>query len=181
MAKLTEKALLEVYKAILGEEQFFTVLFENRMSFYTGLLSTIMTAIVLGIYYSKTLIEFSALAFGPIVLIFVSFSGINAAKRGTTRVYKILAIRAKLEQALDLTKPQKYSGTDPNIYWNLEPLADVEHISIRKSYKTSAEFSEGGVKNKRNLLHQTIRFYGFFVILGIISEVFIAARIFLLF
>ncbi|MFN8414342.1 MAG: hypothetical protein U0Z26_18320 [Anaerolineales bacterium] len=178
MTNLTDKTLLEVYKATLGEEQFFTTLFENRLSFYSGLLSTIMTAVVLGIFYSQTSTEYIALLFGPIVLIFISMSGINAAKRGTTRVYKVLAVRAKLEQALGLTKPQKYRLSDKDIYWNSEPIADVDHISIRKSYKNSSDFSSGGVNNKGNLLHQTIRFYNFFILLGVIGEGFIGFKLF---
>ena len=53
MTKLTDKTLLEIYKTTLGEEQFFTTLFENRLSFYSGLLSTIITAVVLGIFMHK--------------------------------------------------------------------------------------------------------------------------------
>ncbi len=181
MTKLTDKTLLEIYKTTLGEEQFFTTLFENRLSFYSGLLSTIITAVVLGIFYAQTATEYTALLFGPIVLIFISLSGINAAKRGTTRVYKVLAVRAKLEQALGLTKPQKYRQSDQDIYWNSEPISDTEHISIRKSYKSSRDFSNGGVNNKGNLLHQTIRFYSFFIFLGIIGEGFIGFKLFLLF
>jgi len=141
MPKPDKIILLETYKTTLAEEQFFNSLFENRLSFYTGLLTTIATAIVLGFFYSSGSYNLYMLLMGPLVLIFVATTGIQAANRASDRMSRILTVRAKIEQALGLTRKYKNTGEPGENYWDNEPIIDVEHLAKRKAYETSSDFS----------------------------------------
>jgi hypothetical protein len=173
MKKLTKETLIETYKLTLNEEQFSTNLFESRLAFYTGVLSTIMTAIVIGVYYANTAKEFLVLLFGPIIMIFVASIGIHSAKRATSRISRILTVKAKIEQALGLTIYHKYPGEAADLYWEKEPIIDLDHIESRKVHSKSTEFSKVFRESNKSYSSGIIRLYKFFIGVGVVCEIFI--------
>lgn len=170
MTKPDKDTLLETYKVVISEEQFFNSLFENRLSFYTGLLTTVVTAIVLGFFYSTEIIHYIVLLFGPMILILISITGIKAGHRALDRLSRILTVRAKIEQALGLTVAHKFSKESPEQYWGIEPIIDTDHLASRLEYKTSSEFSKFIRRRSQSYLSSTVIFYRFFIFTGIILE-----------
>ncbi|HXF91027.1 MAG TPA: hypothetical protein VNJ29_03755 [Candidatus Nitrosotenuis sp.] len=170
MPKPDNKTLIEVYKVTLGEEQFFNNTFENRLAFFTGLLSSLLTAIILGIFYAKDTLEFVALLVGPIALVLVAVRGIHAVKRASERISKILTVRAKIEQALGLTTPFRSQGKISDLYWEKEPIVNVEHLESRKKHKSSSEFIQYAMNDKKGYLTGIITFFRIFILIGFLSE-----------
>ena len=170
MPKPDNQTLIEVYKATLGEEQFFNNIFENRLAFFSGLLSSVLTAIILGIFYAKDVLEFVALLIGPIALVLVANRGVHAVKRASERTSKILTVRAKIEQALGLTIPFRMQGKLSDLYWEKEPIVNEEHLESRKRHKSSNDFTRYAMNDKKGYLAGIIIFFRIFMLIGFLSE-----------
>jgi len=170
MPKPDRQTLIEVYKATLGEEQFFNNIFENRLAFFTGLLSSLLTAIVLGVFYAKDILESVALLVGPIALVLVAVRGIHAVTRASERISRVITVRAKIEQALGLTVSVRIQGKSSELYWEQEPIVNPEHLESRKRHISSNEFTAYAMKDKKGYLAGIVNFYRIFIVIGLISE-----------
>lgn len=125
------------------EEQFFLEAHHKRVAFYSSVISAVLAATIAGVTKApEGLSEYYLLLLaGPVIAVALA----RIARDGTFRFYQrfleAVTMRAKLEQALGLTKP----GTLPskaNDYWKDEPLIPKRYLDARedKNALTSEDF-----------------------------------------
>jgi hypothetical protein len=169
------KLLIEVYKSMLLEEQFYVDLFERRISFYSGIIITLISAMGWVYFYQHSMGLILVLS---LALIFISAIAIFAAERAADRVSRNITERAKVEQAIGLTAPYSYDKSEKHIYWNNESIIATTHIISRRDFETSGEFIEDAKKNKSNFLNRTKFLYLSAILFGTASSILVQFHFF---
>lgn len=160
----TEK-LLRLYELTINEQQHHFRGIQNRIAFFSGLLSALLVATITGIFEAKACYHFVFLLAGPIVLYVMADIGIE----GNTRVYQrwveSVTVRAKLEQKLGLTMSAASADScdDSDMYWRGEPLVPPRHIDDRNEFESSDDF----IKHHISKRVWQLRFFRTFQVLSV--------------
>ena len=139
--KLDINQLLKLYELQINEGHVYLKVYENRIGFYSGLIS----AIIGGIIYSIT--SFGSNPIFPVLLIaeLLLLAAISQlAIIGTDRQYRQLleniTVRAKIEIKLGLTESITDNKIAKEINWESEPIVAPRHLKSREEYRTSERF-----------------------------------------
>ncbi len=161
---IDRETLLVLYGYVLDEERFFAKEHQDRVSFYSGFITTIIAAIVVGSLQASTWYHFAILCVGPLVLFLIAQNAVEGCYRSYVRFLEAITYRAKIEQNLGLTreplkKEEAKRGGEP--YWENEPLVPSRHLLNRRKYATSEEFirraSQGGYHRVVVRLFRTVQ------------------------
>ena len=139
--KLDINQLLKLYELQINEGHVYLKVYENRIGFYSGLIS----AIIGGIIYSITSFISSPIFPGLLIAELLLLAAISQlAIIGTDRQYRQLleniTVRAKIEIKLGLTESITDNKIAKVINWESEPIVATRHLKSRKEYRTSEKF-----------------------------------------
>ncbi len=131
--------LEELLSLVIDEEHWFLQAHQTRVAFYTSFISAVLAATLAGTLEATKSIHFVVLMVGPAIVFVVSIIAQDGTYRFYQRFLESVTTRAKLEQALGLTRP----SVDPKqaeTYWSGEPLIPARYIDARISSASSYDF-----------------------------------------
>jgi hypothetical protein len=132
--------LLKLYELAINEEHHFLDAHQNRIAFFSGILSALIAGTVAGLFHTSEWYHLAILCVGPVLIFVVSKIAIDGTFRLYQRFLEAVTIRAKIEQELGLTKKHSVNSNATNSYWQSEPIIPLRHIESRKDYKSSDSF-----------------------------------------
>ncbi len=179
MAGMGNEELLKLYELVINEEHYFLDAHQNRVAFYSGILSVLVAGTVAGFFQASEWYHLVFLCVGPVLIFVVSTIAIDGTFRIYQRFLEAITIRAKIEQELSLTKKHSVNTNVSGSYWQSEPIIPLRHIKSREDYESSNAF----IKNHETKGYHlwTIRlFRGFqgvsaLMFVGILSLIFCKA------
>jgi hypothetical protein len=132
--------LLKLYEIVVEEEHHFTKTYQERLAFYSGLITALIAATVAAAFQASEWYHFAALCAGPVLLLVVSTSGHRATFGLYRRFLEAVTMRAKIEQEMGLTEPRPVRGDATNTFWASEPIVPTRQLEYRKRRESSKEF-----------------------------------------
>lgn len=168
-----EDMLLKLYEHALGEQHYYLTKHYTYINLYTGLLSALVGATVLGFVGAKTALEYIFLCFGPASVIIVSLIAIWSGSRSYQAFLEAVSQRAKLEYRLRMMD-SRAGEEDLERWWISEPLVATRHIASRDRYRSSLCFVEA--EKTRGMQRVARVLFGAFTCLGTFMLVFLAAK-----
>lgn len=149
--KLDINQLLKLYELQINEGHVYLKVYENRIGFYSGLIS----AIIGGIIYSITSFDSNPIVPSLLIAEFVLLAAISQlAIIGTLRQYRQLleniTVRAKIEIKIGLTESITDNKIAKEVAWGSEPIIAPRHIKNRKKYQSSEEFINDSLRKGYN-------------------------------
>jgi hypothetical protein len=171
--EVTVQELIKLYALSINEEHHFIEAHQNRVAYYSGLATAIIAGLAAGLFQSSEWYHYAALTIGPVMLCAISI----IAREGTFRLYQrfleAVTVRAKLEQALDLTKKSFQTQDSEGLYWKSEPIIAHRHIESRRAYNTSDEFirqhAEKGYHGVTLRLFRGLQWLSIVMFIGLLS------------
>jgi hypothetical protein len=135
--------MLELYALVIKEEQYFISEHQNRVAFFSGLISALLGGTVLGIFSAKEWYHFAILMIAPLTIVAVSIIAIMATRRPFQRFLETVTMKAKIEHDLGYAKPR--GRIEPGEYhrWVAsEPLVSKRHLDSRNdpTFSTSQQW-----------------------------------------
>ena len=165
--------LLKFYENAVNEEHYFLEAHQTRVAFYSGLVTAIIAGIGAGLLRASEWYDFAALCVGPVLLFGIATNAIAGTYRPYQRFIEAIAVRAKIEQKLGLTKEFANSADNINAYWPSEPLVLRRHIESRKMYESSDEFirevADKGYQRIISRLFRGVQWLSTFMFIGLIA------------
>ncbi len=150
--------LSDQLKLAIDEEHWFLDAQHKREAFYSSIITAVIAATIAGVLNATTGLHKVFLVVGP----FMVFALTSLAQRATRRFYlrylEAVTIRAKIEQALNLTR--SLPGLKEDDYWKDEPVVPTRHLDARRDKPSSAEFCDsrvrGGYQESTRTLFDTL-------------------------
>ena len=140
-------------ESAIGQEHYFLDAHQNRVQFYSSLISTVLGATIAGGMGAKESLHYCMLLAGPVLVIALSVIAVGGTSRIYQRFLESIATKAKLEQLLNLHLPIE---ADNHAYWQGEPILAKRHLTARTKHNDSFDFisanmSKGYQRHTRNL------------------------------
>lgn len=161
---------LKLLELAIQEEQYFLREHQQRIKFYTSLISALIAATFGGLINIKLELHYYALFVGPILIIAISSFAIGGTYRMYQRYLEAITQRAKIEQILGLTLKPKL--VDENRYWQEETIISERHLLNRKRFNSSESFvkhfSKLGYHKNTMYLFRVFQFIGLISVIGIV-------------
>ena len=181
MNKENEIDYLSLYEICLNEGHVYLKSYEERISFYIGIITAIFSGIAIGSYHAfdnseDHLILRLILLVGLVAIAMFSEFAIRGTERLYRQILENVTVRAKIEQKLNLTQKPTENTDDPDIFWETEPIIPTRHIKARLKRKSSKKFVKKGMKSG---YQRTIR--QFFRLIQIFCGVFAFAFLYFIF
>jgi len=132
--------LLKLYELAINEEHYYGNAHQDRIAFYSGILSALVTGTGVGFFQASEWYHFAFLCVGPILIFAVSTIAIEVAFREYQRFLETVTVRAKIEQKLGLTSTQRSGASASDFYWQSEPIIPHRHIESRRKHESSRSF-----------------------------------------
>jgi len=173
MAGIENEKPLKLYELAINEEHHFLDAHQNRVAFYSGILSALVAGTVAGFFQASEWYHLAFLCIGPVLILVLSTIAIDGTLRFYQRFVEAVTIRAKIEQELGLTEEHSVNTNVSGSYWRSEPIIPLRHIESRKKYESSDAFIKEHLKGGYHLW--TIRWFRGFqgisalMFLGILS------------
>jgi flagellar biosynthesis protein FliQ len=142
MADVEHEKLLKLYELAINEEHRFLNAHQNRVAFYSGILSALIAGTVAGLFQASEWYQFAILCFGPVLIFLISTIAIDGTFRLYQRFVEVVTTRAKVEQKLGLTEGHLGNSNAAHSYWQSEPLVPPRHIKSRRNSESSEAFIE---------------------------------------
>ena len=160
---------LTLYEIIINEEHFFLESHQNRIKFYSSILSAIIIATIAGVINSKEEWHLLFLLIGPLIVLFVA----SIAKDGTFRMYQrfleSITMRAKIEHDLNLT--EKRNDNEELGWYIKESIVPPRHQTGRSKFNSTEEFinyhKNKGYHNSTRKLFRSFQFISALLLLVI--------------
>jgi hypothetical protein len=132
--------LMELFSATVEEVHKYHDLYHRRISFFTSLMTTLLTAIAIGFFQAKTWEHYTAILPACLLLFMVGFVARKALKGCYRLLLECIATRAKIEQLLGMTRrhnllPKSFKDG----YWLSEPIIPMRHLSDRQKFNSSSQ------------------------------------------
>ena len=140
MTGTEHEELFKLYELAVNEEHHFLDAHQNRIAFYSGILSALVAGTVVGLFQASEWYHLAILCVGPVLIFVVSKIAIDGTFRLYQRFLEAVTIRAKIEQELGLTKKRSVNTNATNSYWQSEAIIPLRHIRSRKDYLSSNAF-----------------------------------------
>lgn len=161
--------LFKLYRLVIEKEQYFLTEHQKRIAFYAGLLSTLVAATTVGIFYAEKWYHFVLVLIGPVLVIKVS----SLAERGATRLYQrfleTITMLAKVEEDLGLTKARNKDAKPNGKGWvTVEPFVTKRHMDSRVEgeIKSSKDWVDAHLVKRENYHGVTMSLFRFAKVLG---------------
>ena len=123
----------------IEEEHYFLEAHQTRIYFYSSIIAALVGGTIAGAIKVENKHIYLLLIVGPLIVFILA----HLARKGTERFYKryleSVFTRAKIEQALGLTKVPPSADTTSD-YWTSESFIPQRFIKARKDRPTSEEF-----------------------------------------
>ena len=165
--------LLKLFENAVSEEHYFLEAHQDRVAFYSGLVTVIVAGTAVGFLQASDWYHFAALCVGPMLLFAVSANAIAGSFRLYQRFIEAVTVRAKIEQELGLTKVLSRDTGEVDSYWPSEPLVPCRHIESRKMYESSTAFirevSGKGYHGITSRLFWGIQWLGVLMFMGLVA------------
>ena len=143
--------ILYLYKLYVDEELKFINMHQDRVKFFTGLLSGLVAGTVAGLLKSIEWYHFALMTLGPILIIIISWIAEKSISRLYQRFLETVTVRAKMEQVMGLTHRPEELDNIPDAYWSQEPFVATRHLKSRKrKFNNSQEWVEAHLKQGYN-------------------------------
>jgi hypothetical protein len=156
--KLDTGQLLELYKLKVNKYMFHDKAHHDGVTLYTGMVTTILGATIVGVLQAERWWQYLVLLVGPILLCVVC----DAAEKASLSQYRILmdeiSEMAKIEQLLGLTRPGVYEAP-PDGYWQNEPIVASRHLTSRVGQHQSGSFVWDRVRSRQGMHGTAKRLY----------------------
>ena len=170
---MNDNTLLKLYEITINEEHFSIKMHQDRVSLYSGFVSTIIAAVVVGFLQASKWYHFIALCVGPVLSFIIAENAIDGCYRDYRRFIETVTIRAKIEQEMGLTERPSRQSQNFDLYWPQEPLIPSRYIKARKMYRSSEEFtqelSKKGLHKVVVRLFRIVQLLSILLFLGMIS------------
>lgn len=176
MSKEEKDRFLKLYELAINEEHYFLDSYHSHIHIYTGFISAIFGATIIGLFQSSEWYHFTILSFGPILIFIISTIAIGGGFRFYQRFLEGVTFRAKIEQRLGLTEKGSKEKSESELYWKTEPLIPSRHIDSRETSVSSEEFIKKYLTEGYHLW--TKRLFHVFQVLGILMLMAIILMIF---
>jgi len=154
----------KLYEMAVNEEHVFLEAHHHRVQFYSSLISAVIAATVTGAVKAVVPFHYLLLTTGPVLVVGLSLLALEGTFRLYQRFLEAVAVRAKLEQAMGLTKISDKTSTIDG-YWTFEPLITGRHLEDRMRYSSSLEFIKShhrsGYQKVTRILFITLAIVGF--------------------
>ena len=131
--------LMRLLELTHAEEQYYLEAQQKRVAFYSSLVSAVLAATIGGAMNASEPLHFFLLTIGPLLVFTLSEIALDGTFRLYQRFLEAITIRAKLEQALNLTLPQ-HAPKREHCYWTGESLIPDRHRESRLEMGSSNEF-----------------------------------------
>lgn len=132
--------LLRLYELTIQEHHYYSRTHQDRIAFFSGILSALLTATGAGFLQASEWYHFAFLCVGPILICAISEIAIRGTSRMYRRLLETITVRAKIEQELGLTRPEPGAASTPDSYWQLEPLIPQRPLDDRRESESSDDF-----------------------------------------
>ncbi|MDE3100113.1 MAG: hypothetical protein KGJ88_11630 [Verrucomicrobiota bacterium] len=129
--------LLKLLELAVQDEHQMLEAHQQRVQFYSSLISAILAATVAGAMQAKEHIHYLLLLAGPILVVALSVIAFGGTFRLYQRFLEAQVKKAKIEQALNLHKPVQDDSQD---YWKGEPFVGTRHLVSRREHQSSQDF-----------------------------------------
>ena len=140
MIKLNRNELLKIYELIINEEHFFLDAHHKRITFFTGIISTLLGITIY--WFGQILSDPSSkgyisltLLFLPILIIIVSRIAIESIFRFYQRFIESITYRAKIESELGLTQSRNYKYGSRLTWQDFEEYIPPRYLKNRSKSK----------------------------------------------
>jgi len=140
MVGMGNEELLKLYELAINEEHHFLDAHQNRVAFYSGILSALVAGTVAGFFQASEWYHLAFLCIGPVLIFVVSTIAIDGTLRFYQRFVDAVTVRAKIEQELGLTEERSVNTNVSGSYWQSEPIIPPRHIKSRKESESSDAF-----------------------------------------
>lgn len=137
---MENEKLLKLLELAINEEHYFSDAHQSRIAFYSGILSSLVAGIAVGLFQASEWYHLAILCVGPLIIFAVSSFAIEGTFSLYRRFLEAVTVRAKIEQELGLTKRRSGNTGGSDYYWQSEPIMPLRHIESRKRYKLSDDF-----------------------------------------
>jgi len=131
---------LDLYKVVVDEELKLISMHQDRIKFFTGLLSGLVAGTVAGLFKSEYWYHYALMGLGPVLIIVACHIAEQSIFRLYQRFLEAVTVRAKLEQLLGMAESPMELDQVSDPYWAEEPIVAPRHLESRKRYKTSGEW-----------------------------------------
>jgi len=169
-----ERDLWALYSSIVDEQHRYLDRLQGRVSFYTGLLITLIGGSVVAFLKAPWILNFVLMSVGGFIVSLAAF----LATRGIFRTYRLftecISTRAKLEHSLGIDAPRGAGAESrPGDWIKFEPYVASRHLKNRetpkgKPYQSSAEFEKAMQKKWWNFIGITHATFIVALIIGVI-------------
>ncbi len=157
---------IKLLEITIQEEHYFLQEHQNRIKFYTSLITGIVAATFGGLINAKIDLHYYALLVGPVLILAISSFAIDGTHRMFQRYLEAITQRAKIEQILGLTSKTKQVD---NGYWQEESIISERHLLSRKKFDSSELFIKHF--SKLGYHRNTIHLFRIFQLVGILSTI----------
>ncbi len=139
--KIQDRNLIDLYKIYVEEEHYFLAEHQKRVSFYTGIITAIVTGLGVGLWKSTQWFHYTLIALGLFGLIVICELACKGCFRLYQRFLEAIIVRAKFEQYIGLTDKLYYDDQNDK-YWDGESIIASRHIRSRLKYDTSERWQK---------------------------------------
>ena len=127
------------------EEQYALSAHQNRVAFYSSLISALFAGTVAGALQASATNHYLLLTAGPAIVFALCILGRDGTGRFYRRFREAVSTRAKLEQALGLTLPLEVPD-QAEVYWPGESLIPPRYLKARHEQPSSEKFIDSGLR-----------------------------------
>lgn len=164
VAVLEPESLWRLYEMASKEEQHFLDVHQSRVAFFAGILSTVLTATVVGFFQAKELYQLAGLLAGPILIIALARLATAGTERFYRRFLEAVTVKAKLEHRLGLGQPPTGDGGK---WWTCEPLVVGRHLKSRDLAQSADDFVDQNLDGGYHVIIK--KFFTLFERVGIVA------------
>lgn len=172
-----EKHIIDLYRIIVDEEKNFLKSHHDRANFFFGIITGLAAGIVIGAlklsqWCHSEWYHYLLILPGPILMICICGIAIKSIDRFYQRFLEAVTMRAKLEYALDMTKPPPVSKVLGPEWVIKDPLVPPRHLKSRVRFKTTEEWIDMNRSEGYNKWLKVLFIVGQFVGLFLIGSIF---------
>ena len=166
---MDKEELIKLYELTLNESNELLKRYENKISFFWKIISSIFAGFVIGIFGATKIYHFVILMIAPIIVILISYLAKKALYRDYLNFLERVTLRAKIEDKLGLMDEYDYT----NLKWRNEPLIPLRYFESRNNFNTSEEFIQYHITEGYQAIYYKMFNYTIWLSICLIMMIFI--------